>query len=121
MHLERAKEGAGVNYEASTFILCWQGQACMCMRGDGGEADALACVNLAACLMLTHADHLRLMHKSSSSIFINVSTSAHLKKKIKTTIICYLFQLQSCFGGVRVMETLAKNKEEEKTEKTVKT
>jgi len=46
----------------------------VCTRGELGEADVVACVNLAACLMLTHADHRRLIHKSFSGLFINVST-----------------------------------------------
>lgn len=93
----------------------------VCTRGEMGEADVLACVNLAACLMLTHADHRRLMHKSSSSLFINVSTEAHFFKKIEITIIFYLFQLQSFYGGVGVCEdSLAENRKGEKTEKIVK-
>lgn len=40
-HLERAKKGAGLNYEVNTSILYWEGYASMCTQIEGGRYSSL--------------------------------------------------------------------------------
>lgn len=72
MHLEKGQRRCCTSRGWHIYLILVR--ACVYVRGEAGKADVLACVKLAACLTLTHADHRSLMHKSSSSLFINVST-----------------------------------------------